>query len=82
MYWGCRKYDCHGCIAKFKGIIHQTLQIVNSLICNFFPVETFTEYCLLLLVDLNFGKKALENLILENPYESELFKVNICLFIR
>ncbi|XP_025106725.1 E3 ubiquitin-protein ligase CHFR-like [Pomacea canaliculata] len=41
-YWGCRKLDCNGCLAKFK--------------------------------DLNFGKKVLTGLILDNPYESQVFQ--------
>ncbi|KAK7102542.1 E3 ubiquitin-protein ligase CHFR-like [Littorina saxatilis] len=40
-YWGCRKADCNGCLAKFK--------------------------------DLNFGRKVLPGLILDNPTESDIF---------
>ncbi|KAL5016431.1 hypothetical protein ScPMuIL_006020 [Solemya velum] len=41
-YWGCRKADCTGCLAKFS--------------------------------ELNFTKKCLPNLILDNAHESNIFK--------
>ncbi|XP_005106562.1 E3 ubiquitin-protein ligase CHFR [Aplysia californica] len=41
-YWGCRKADCNGCIAKLK--------------------------------DMNFGKKCLTSLVLDNHFESAILK--------
>ncbi|CAG2197656.1 CHFR [Mytilus edulis] len=68
-YWGCTKNECTGCIGKFKGCIGK-FKGNNYWGCT----KNECTGCIGKFKDLNFGKKCLNNLILENVYESEIFK--------